>query len=222
MITSLALIAAGLAVMVIGLLVRDGRRESRSRRSLLDCLDAHEESALKLLAAIKGKSRLPYWSCQSTSRARGLAVGLLSQSRTAINCARAAAEQDPDLSAVFEKRAYSLLNEAGTIMRLAETELVPLIDRMRQGVEILHGEASSTRDLIDRWLKSRPDGAAFPEAAQRIAKLANALKAHELSIGSAPVTTLRSLNVQFRVMNEVLEQIVPSGAGDGRPPREGL
>lgn len=214
MISTLVVICAGLAVLVIGLVIGNSRRSSRLRRMATARLDEDEKLAERITADAKGKASSSYWSCKSTTAGRSLIMSLAARARMLCGEARRVCEFDPEEAMELERQSRAALFAAETLLHYADTEVVPLIGRMRDAVEMTHCRAAELRRLLAGLLTPIRQDPAVEETAERIDRLHNALEAYRPTIAGAPVTALKTLNKQLRVMNEALAVIhSPVGIG---------
>lgn len=199
----LALIGLFIGVLFI---VSLGYRELRQQmeRRLAD----DEIMAQLLRGTLDTKAKEPYWSCQSTTRARAIAADLIKNAQEAIGTARESRQEGLGGSIKLERRARSKLSAAMHILWLTEGELVPLIDRMRQAVEDTHVRALETHELAADLLSGlEARGIALPAASSRLTALKASIEAMREEIPRAPVTTLKALNAESGAINAVLKEI---------------
>jgi len=213
----LSITTVGLALATLGLWRQNSAARSKRRQLALTRLENDEMTARSMAERINTKMKGQYWSCHSTSRALSLAAGLVKKSRKLIDAARTVSQGNPEKALDLEAQARGTLATVETLLDYVESQVVALIGRVRDSVDETHRQAVDLRVAVDELVVVRIEAgdAALVETRQRIALLENALKAGRVSIASAPVTSLRALNTQLRVMNEALRQLILSGSGRG-------
>jgi hypothetical protein len=213
----LCITTIGLVLVTLSLWRQNSAASSKRRKLALSRLEEDETSARSMAERINAKIGKQYWSCHSTSRALSLAAGLVKKSRKLIAAARTVSQGNPEKALDLEGQARGILSSIETLLDYVDSQVLALIGRVRDGVGETHRQAVDLRVAVDDLIVARIEAGdmALVETRQRITLLENALKAGRASIASAPVTTLRALNTQLRVMNEALRQLIISGSGRG-------
>ena len=207
-----AVLAGRLAI--VGLRQRELRRKAERR------IADDEILATLLLGTLEMKAKEPYWSCQSTTRARVIAADLIANAQKAAESACEALPREFNRSIKMERLARAKLSAAMHTLWLAEGELVPLIDRMRQAVDGCHEQVTELQRLLAELAERRAaEGRPADEAAARIEGVGAALAKHcGPNIAAAPVTTLRTINALVHTLNLELRSLL---AGPAEPEKKG-
>jgi hypothetical protein len=211
----LSITTVGLALATLSFWRQVATLRSGRQKQVLNRLEAGEKAAREAAERIRAKANGRYWSCHSTSRALSLAAGLVKKSRSLIAAARVVNAKNPDKAMDLEAQARIALGSVDTLIDYVDSQVTALIGRVRDSVDETHRQAVDLRVAVDELITARIEAGDSPllETKQRIDLLENALKAGRTMIASAPVTSLRALNTQLRVMNEALRQLILVGSG---------
>lgn len=209
----LSITTVGLALATIGYWRQAATERSRRQKLVTARLEEAESLARAAADKIRSKAGGRYWHCHSTSRALSLAAGLVKKSRVLMAAARKVNDRDPDKALDLEMQARGVLGGVDTLIDYVDAQVTALIGRVRDCVDETHRQAVDIRVAVDELIAARIEAGDSPllETKQRIEMLEKGLQAGRLTIASAPVTSLRALNIQLRVMNEALRQLILSG-----------
>ncbi len=190
-----------------GLCLARARRRSLAALGLRLSEDEGQAAALRK----RLKPERPFtaeWTCQSVGEARNKAWRLVCQANRMIALARKTASAETAMAETYERDARLALRSAAAILDYCDCDVVALIGRMRQAVDGVHELAVELRQVaLDRLDALAACGRPRSVEAERLRILANALQAGKPMIATQPVTTLRALNTQLRVIKDVLAAV---------------
>ncbi|MFA6603804.1 MAG: hypothetical protein WCT10_03085 [Patescibacteria group bacterium] len=199
-----------------------GRLATRaaSRRQLERIFVDHYRTWCHLLGRLHPEPVPLGWNCRVVQALRKEVGARLDMTLKMIQFGRQHFQVDREISERLERSSARNLEAASALLDYGEGQVLPLLGRVRDCASLLHGEVEMLIKLASgRYDRLAARGCQVEAERQRITMIRNASAASRLQIAGAPVTTMKLLRVQLRVIHDllltadVLETMLPPAGG---------